>query len=282
MRTIASAWEQADEPARVSFAILQQFGEETAGQLAPLTGDPRVRSLSIEWTSGRGLGWARRLTDRMWNGEEFTLQIDSHTRFARGWDAALVEQWRAAEDPRAVLSCLPGPYQNTSPSLVTLRQATPHLLVPAGTDEHGLPRQDVGPSVSGGTPALLVAGGFQFSAGALCRELEQLRDVMIADEYVQALRLYTHGWNVYAPWTVPLFHLYERDKEAHSLSWDTAFSATPELARTRARLRARSIETARAVMTGSGAGALGNVRSRDDFTARLRALPRASTGEQAR
>ncbi len=272
LRTVASAWEQADRPERIRFAIVQQFGPETAEQLEPLRGDPRVRVFRTEWSSARGLGWARRMTDRMRVDESFALQIDAHTRFAPGWDTALIDRWESLDDPRAVLSCYPGAFTPLDEHRVELREAGPHLIVPAGTDQYGLPRQDGGPAASAGATGLLVSGGFQFSAGALCSELEQVRDVMIADEYVQALRLFTHGWNVRAPGSVPLFHLYRRDRphDAHGFARD--FASTPDTAAAAERLIARSLATARAIISGDGAGALGAVRSRQEFEERLRGL----------
>ena len=272
IRTIASAWESADDAARVRFAIVHQFGPETEHLLDPLRGDRRVRTFQLPWSSARGLGWARRMTDRMRVAEAYTLQIDSHTRFAAGWDTALVEQWEARRDPYAVLSCYPGPFSIVDEDHVALQEARPHLIVPAGADPDGIPRQDGGPAVPGGTRALLVAGGFQFSSGEVCTRLEQVRDVMVGDEYVRALQLFTHGWNVYAPSSVPLFHLYAQDKPAGGHGFLGDFGAAPETARVLAKLLGRSRAAAAAIIAGDGGGALGSVRSRSEFERELAAL----------
>lgn len=271
-RTIASAWEQADDPSRVRFAIVNQTGPETAHQLDPLRGDARVLIFQVPWQSARGLGWARRLTDRMRGEETYTLQVDSHMRFSAGWDSALIEQWQNLEDPHAVLSCYPAPYSIVDEQFVTLHPVPSHIIVPAGVDQYGLPRQDGGPAVAGGHHALLVSGGFQFAAGEVCSRVEQVRDVFIADEYVQALRLFTHGWNVYAPDSVPLYHLYQRDKAADVHGFVDDFHSTPETDQVYQKLLARSVAMAHALISGDGEALLGAKRTREEFAERLRSL----------
>lgn len=278
IHTVASAWESADDASRVRFAIVQQHGPETESVLGPVRGDERVRIFGLPWSSARGLGWARRMTDRMRVDEAYSLQLDSHTRFAPGWDTALIEQWESRRDPRAVLSCYPGPFTIVDAESAGLHAVQPHLIVPAGSGPDGMPRQTAGPTVAGGTRGLLVAGGFQFSSGELCSQLEQVRDVMVGDEYVRALQLFTHGWTVTVPDTVPLYHLYARDKPAGGHGFIQDFESTPETSRVLARLLARSSRTANEIIAGEGAGAsaLGRARSRSDFARELAALPAAA------
>lgn len=50
----------------------------------------RVRTLRLPASEAAGPCWARHLGQALWQGERFLLQVDSHTRFRRGWDAYLV------------------------------------------------------------------------------------------------------------------------------------------------------------------------------------------------
>lgn len=268
-RTIASAWETASNPKRVKFAIVQQAGPETVDQLSIVSKDSRVSSFQVDWTLARGIGWARRLTDRMWQGEDFTLQIDAHTRFAQGWDDALIGDFESLSDARAVLSCYPGRFVINDESTATLYQASPHKIVPAGEDEAGVPRQTGGEPCAGGTPALLVAGGFQFSAGTICSEVEQIRDASLGDEFIRAVQLFTHGWNVYVPNAVPLFHLYQQDAPERAHSYSADCRSDPKLVRVMHKLRMRSLEALSQTREGTLHAAIGSVRSRENFYSRL-------------
>lgn len=271
-RTVASAWEMASHPERIKFAIVQQRGPETADQLSEITRDSRVAALQIDWTLARGIGWARRHTDRLWQGEDFTLQIDAHTRFEHGWDTALIGEWESLSDPNAVLSCYPGRFVVNDDSTASLYPASPHIIVPAGKDELGVPRQTGGPVCAGGTPSLLVAGGFQFSAGTICAELEQVLEASLGDEFIRAMQIYTHGWSVYVPGTNPLFHLYQQDDLTRKHSYSEDFRSDPKLDRVMNRVRTRGLDFLRRVQDGDGALAVGHVRSRESFYSQLQLL----------
>ena len=44
---------------------------------------PQFRISKHHYTESQGLGWARHITNTLYDGEEFTLQIDSHHRFVQ-------------------------------------------------------------------------------------------------------------------------------------------------------------------------------------------------------
>ena len=48
--------------------------------------------------------FARHLTNRMYRGEYFALQIDSHTRFTSNWDEDIINQWTSIGNEMAVIS----------------------------------------------------------------------------------------------------------------------------------------------------------------------------------
>jgi Glycosyltransferase (GlcNAc) len=85
--TIQSALESAEAPELVSVGVCwQRRAGEDEWQIEPIAGDTRVRILPVDAHSSRGVCWARAAVWQLWQGEEFTLQIDSHLRFTKGWD----------------------------------------------------------------------------------------------------------------------------------------------------------------------------------------------------
>lgn len=276
LKTVVSALFHASDAERIRFAIVTQVGPESRRALEPFDGDDRFRILEVPWQEARGIGWARNITDGMRGNEDFSLQIDAHSRFAPGWDESLLGQWDALGDPRGVLSCYPGEYQIVDERQVDLVEAAPHRLRVTRLDAAGIPLQDADGRVQGLSPTELVAGGFQFAPGALCTELPQLSAVLRGDEPVQALRLFTHGYNVYVPEDIPLFHLYAKDKDpATTHSFFDEFSGDPELNARLQRFVAASDSTVRALFLGDGGGHLGAARGREEFIARTPGLASA-------
>jgi hypothetical protein len=47
---------------------------------------------------------------KLWRGEDYFLQIDSHHRFVRDWDMKLIELARRTGSPKLILSTYPAPF----------------------------------------------------------------------------------------------------------------------------------------------------------------------------
>ena len=89
--TIKDILEQADKPENLTFGICNQYHEDDEWSLDEWRDDERFTIQDIVWNESKGLCWARSEIQKMWKGEEWTLQIDSHHRFAEGWDTQLIE-----------------------------------------------------------------------------------------------------------------------------------------------------------------------------------------------
>ena len=74
----------------------------------------QVREIRIPWQEATGPCKARYLAQQLWDGEEFCLQIDSHTRFVPGWDTKLKQMLQQGEQMsafgKAVVSSYPPAY----------------------------------------------------------------------------------------------------------------------------------------------------------------------------
>jgi [Skp1-protein]-hydroxyproline N-acetylglucosaminyltransferase len=74
-----------------------------------------VREIRLHYIEATGPCKARALAQTLWAGEGFFLQIDSHTRFRSGWDAALRAMLAEAEAivkfGKAVISTYPSGFE---------------------------------------------------------------------------------------------------------------------------------------------------------------------------
>lgn len=92
----------------------------------------QIRQIILDYREATGPCKARMLAQKLWAGEQYLLQIDSHMRFTTGWDEALL-QWLAeceaqAEHGKAVLSTYPPSYEV---SALMFKTSVPAIL--AGT-----------------------------------------------------------------------------------------------------------------------------------------------------
>jgi len=216
IKTIRSALTNATAPDRLRFAIVNQAGPETEHLLDEYSDDPRFTIETTSWRDARGVGAARRRTDEMYNGEDFFLQIDSHMRFLQDWDERLIAQWEACNDPSAIISSYPPAYRYDENDKEVFVKSNPNRLVVHefylgyipiffGKELPGNPSKPVA--------AAFVAGGLQFGPGRVCEEVAYQPDIcFIGEEIVHSLRLFTHGYNIYAPTDQVVSHLYIRSK----------------------------------------------------------------------
>ena len=82
----------AKKPKNLVFSIARQFHEEDGfDNLDEFRKDKRFKILDIPYLESNGVCWARNLTQQLYDGEEYTLQIDSHMRFAPNWDNEMIK-----------------------------------------------------------------------------------------------------------------------------------------------------------------------------------------------
>ena len=67
----------------------------------------RVRNFFIEEDESLGPYAARYFASKLWNGEEWYMQVDAHMTFLQDWDAISVEMLRKAPTEKPVLSHYP-------------------------------------------------------------------------------------------------------------------------------------------------------------------------------
>lgn len=219
-KTVASLLEAAKYPERLRFAIVHQYGPETQTLLDIYRNDERFRLHDMSWREARGVGLARQLSDRLYDGEDFFLQIDSHMRAKRDWDKSLEQEWDELEDVRAVMSSYPPAYRYDEQDREVLVTSNPNRLVPHQLHAGFIPiffGKELPKTAS--RRGVFAAGGFQFGPGQICREVEyEPRICFIGEEFVHSMRLYVAGYRIYSVKEQVLSHLYIRSqnqKNAH-------------------------------------------------------------------
>lgn len=273
--TLRSALSQATDPGRIVFGVVEQ-ALPGQGFDSPAEWTRRLRYLRVNAAASRGACWARSVAMSMFQGEDWFLQIDSHTWFEPGWDERLIAAARrcAALNPRSLLSCYPNPFRmhadQPRADLVSsavlahvvrtgqaFDPAHPVLLfecVPVSTDEP--------------VPAIHLAAGALFAPGRMVEELPYDPQMFFhGEEQAYALRAYTHGWDLFHVPRMPLYHLYtEPGQTPRPMHWSPAHDAlrrdTSAALTQHAQARLASL-----LWHGGDLGAygLGRVRSLSDY-----------------
>jgi [Skp1-protein]-hydroxyproline N-acetylglucosaminyltransferase len=289
--TILSLFENASCPERIYIGVVFQFDTTSQAEydmyfrLDALSTDLRehnVRIIILDYRDATGPCYARYLAQSLHRGEEYVLQIDSHMRFRPNWDCYLIASLNKCECPqRSVLTAYPPPYYlpNHIPN-----ETRASLLVPWKFDENDMLRQkgrllipkEDDSHEEKNIPCLLFAGGFNFSMKFTfqdCPYDDTIHHLFFGEEISMAIRLYTHGYDLYAPPQNVCYHLWSRDHR-NTFQDDLKVSEHTQKESKEASCnvihsRLESQEKVRRQLTGECTEQLGTVRSISSFAQAL-------------
>jgi len=214
--TIEELFDQADYPERVFAGICEQNAEGPGApedcSLAhlPVRLRSNVRYHRMNASEAKGIPLARQLAASSFDNQDYFMQIDAHSVFAKGWDSLsvrLINQLRKCSK-KPVLSHYPLAWGDEN------NPAIPRICHSKFT-EQGVIRLDAAIEYAPSKDFVKVpyaAGGFMFFPGQVINEMPHdphLPYLFEGDEILWSIRLYTHGWDVYTPNTNIIWHRYK-------------------------------------------------------------------------
>lgn len=242
-KTIRSLYENADYPELIDVGILTQIHteEDSDCYIHDLSEFPNIRQEIIDFRTSQGACWARsKILVEMYGGQEFTLQIDSHTRFSKQWDTRLKKMWYGLNDPMGVLTHYPMSFDSQKEELYEQHHTrfranaffdskliSVDSVVNGFQDVSAIPRQ-----------TFFVAGGFLFGKGEMFQKIPYDPYIYFnGEEITYAARLWTHGYNLYLPTEGFVWHDYHDggDRKRHWKDLPEEFSRKEILAQQRCR-----------------------------------------------
>lgn len=211
--TLHSMFQMAHNPWLVFAGVCQQ-NSSLDPECVDESLHQNIRIIRIDHREARGPCYARYLCSTLYGGEEFYLQIDSHTQFVPGWDSIL-KSMIAQLPPRSVLSHYPQPFDPQDPDSAGRRGTVPSNCRSEESAE-GVPafRAVELPERPEPRPTNGIAGGMLFAPGEALLEtpLDPSLDFLFTgEEVLYGARLYTRGWDIYSPSRNVMYHYYQRE-----------------------------------------------------------------------
>ena len=215
--TVLDCLARAAHPEDVRIAVCwQHLGDEDISAIRDL---PQVDVQEYDARDSRGACWARDKTFQRYRGEDWLLQVDSHTRFAPDWDVRLIRMARETGAAKPVLTAYPASYE---PDQEFTGAGAPAEIVVSDWTTFGVPVlgqrliEGAGPGVPP-KPALFLAAGFLFAPGSFVAEVPYDPGIYFnGEEITLALRAFTWGYDLFHPTEVLAWHYYIRqDRPRH-------------------------------------------------------------------
>lgn len=209
--TIEDCLSKAHDSARLRFGICWQHAPDE--MTLPYQDDDRFSILDIAWRDSKGACWARAEVMKLWQGERWFLQVDSHCRFARGWDDKLIQMMEQTTSPKPILSTYATPF---TPGENELLEGAPLQMAFQGFTSEGIPHMRPlaipnWQSLNRPLRARFVSAGFLFAAGTFVREVPYDPELyFLGEEAAMTLRAFTSGYDLFHPSETIVWHDYVR------------------------------------------------------------------------
>ena len=218
--TIVDCIAKAKYPNDLRFGICWQRGPADCS-LTPLKTSSNFRIDEVPWDKSQGLCWARARIQALYEGEEYTLQLDSHHRFTDEWDDELIRASESTGSSKPILSSYAGSYTSSNNRKET---DEPYKIVAEHFTNDGTIA--CRPQVIEGwkdlaTPirSRFISGHFLFTIGKHCTEYRYDPYLYFdGDEISLSIRSFTLGYDLFHPHRSLIWHEYGRiGKSKH---WD--------------------------------------------------------------
>lgn len=218
--TLDTLFNKAEFPERIFVGICEQNKEGIAKELClsskVLKYRSNIRITKIDYKNAKGPTYARYYCSKLWRGEQYYLQIDSHTFFNKNWDSDLInmiEQIKSNpnESLKPVLSVFPPTKEQMN--------IEGHPEMDNGKIHNDIPIIYCGWSNSSDVPKRSnkpwAAAGFLFLESDFLHSVPfdpNLSHLFQLEEILFSARLWTNGWNFYTPNKKIAYHHYNREK----------------------------------------------------------------------
>lgn len=178
----------------------------------------------VHYTKTKGVCWVRHLLNKKYQGENYTLQLDSHHRFVKDWDSAFVKMYRdlkkeGYKKPLLTTYC-PAYIQQTEERFEFATQMDFDRFTPEGAvffssgvipdwENRELP-----------VPSKFISGHMIFTDGKFCQQVPYDPHYLFHGEEINlTVRAYTHGYDLFHPHKPVVFHEYSRSHRPRKC-WD--------------------------------------------------------------
>lgn len=214
--TIEDMIAKADNPDALTFGICWQY--DSSEPIDIYDGDDRFNVSKHHYYESEGLGWARNITNKLWRGEKYTLQIDSHHRFVQGWDTIVLEDYNQALlfAPKPIITTYCAPFNpqedpstwNPIPCLMSQYEFSADKLLmsmPWYIQDYK-ERNCV-------IKARTISGHFYFTDAEFINEVQYDPRIYFGgytEETSLSVRAYTHGYDMFSPYRTVMWHEYSR------------------------------------------------------------------------
>jgi len=226
VKTIEDCIMNAKNPKNLRFGICRQYHPQDGfDNLDAYKDDKRFRIIDVLCEYSKGVCWARNQVQQLYEGEMYTLQIDSHMRFAPNWDVEMIGMIKQLQDmgiPKPLLTSYVSSFDPDNDPQARVQEPWRMAFdrfIPEGA-VFFLPEtipswQELDTPV----PARFYSAHYAFTVGEFSNEVQHNPEYYFHGEEISiAARAFTWGYDLFHPHKVLIWHEYTR--KGRTKQWD--------------------------------------------------------------
>lgn len=224
--TLRDMLSNAKYPKNITIGVAWQHNpDDSWDTLGEFKDNPNIKILDINYKESKGVCWARNAVQSLYNGEKYTLQLDSHHRFVKDWDKILIDmiknlQKKGHKKP-LLTAYIPSFDPDNDPAARIMEPWKMNFdrFIPEGAIFFLPANFDSWDDKTQPLPARFYSAHFAFTLGSFCTEVPHDPNYYFHGEEISiAVRAYTHGYDLFHPHKVICWHEYTR--KGRSKQWD--------------------------------------------------------------
>lgn len=211
-RTLNDCIDKAQHPSNLRFGICWQYDPEHPVDIEKFKRDPRFQFIEFPIEKSQGGTWARYKAQKLWAGESYTLQVDSHMHFEPEWDTKLIHMIEnlPSEKPLITVNSPVFTYCSNGTIRKDTSKGVPTCRVQKWKEKSGWAPWSVWgkPNTQHLGRTRFITGNFVFTLGQWTREVPQdPGHYYWGEEFSLTVRSFTHGYDLFLPNEIVAWHM---------------------------------------------------------------------------
>lgn len=211
-KTIRDAIAKSSGEVDLVFGVHSIFYEDNSW-IEPVKQIPNVKLIESKAPENLGMGLGRYLAHELYSGEDYYFQIDAHSRFDQDWDTFLINEintHKANGFKKPLITQYPKPfwYEGDEEKIREHEEIVTQFcwIDKERFEKHRMPMQGTVVNPEGNIFSISVSGGSIFVEGEFIKPNKLI--FSDGEEIFIAARAYTHGYDLFVPSKMFMYHLY--------------------------------------------------------------------------
>jgi hypothetical protein len=225
--TIKDCISKSKYPENLVFSVCWQNSKQDKWDTLPLhfINDKRIKIINVDYTESKGACWARNKLQQQYDGEQYTLQLDSHHRFIQDWDEEIILMYEGLKSKGVKKPLITSYISSYDPENdPSGRVMVPWLMnfdkfIPEGAIfflPAAIPNFE---KLTEPIPGRFYSAHFAFTQGEFVKEVPHDPNLYFHGEEISiAVRAFTHGYDLFHPHKIIAWHEYTRKNRTKQ--WD--------------------------------------------------------------